>query len=277
MGKKTKQRKRYRIEIMSPQEIRNTGHFIDLGVHLANPFFEMPYVRSISRVLGLEESMWQDLRNFKQYIVTQSDTEAIKVKSFLDIKNYWQAIRSVGPCFQVDAGAKAVLPLLRSFSLDNKLNELNDRLNAIGKRSRAATKKIEREILEGLLAKYLPLQQSATQPEWLLYSVLPFVDLPVLSSHYEIISDTCERLNFYRAEGAPPPVIEEQCLQLQMNVDHLHKMLKRELADDYSLIQQHVPGVVTGDQCLTDFAMVQKLGFALGVKVSEEVQDERLG
>jgi hypothetical protein len=277
MGKKTKQRKRYRIEIMSPQEIRNTGHFIDLGVHLANPFFEMPYVRSISRILSLEESMWQDLRNWKQYIVTQSDTEAIKVKSFLDFKNYWQTIRSSGHCFQVEVGAKAVLPLLRSFSLDNKLNELNDRLNAIGKRSRAATKKIEREILEGLLAKYLPLQQSATQPEWLLYSVLPVVDLPVLSSHYEIISETMDQLTFYRAEGAPPPVIEEQCLQLQMNIDDLHKTLKRELADDYSIIQQHVPGVVTGDQCLTDFTLVQKLCFAFGLKITEEVQDERLG
>jgi DNA-directed RNA polymerase beta' subunit len=211
--------------------------------------------------------------------VTDSKTNLVKRKHVLEPNEYWKMIKRVGRNFDVASGAKAAMPFLQDFDLEEYVAWLNKELTSYRTTPRSIEKKLRRDKIALHLKHLQPLLDHQCKPEWQLLTVLPVVDLPELEEQYQKIEEHCKRMRMFIDGGEPSAVIEDWSLQLQRKIDELMKTLVKRADSDYERLREYAPGIIKRNTLSKEIASLRDIALGFGLKISEweEKPDAKMG
>lgn len=280
---KQKQTKRravlYEMRLMSADEIRQAGHYIELGVKLDNPFFKGRDSDPFLLALGIPNYVWSEICEYKSYLVNDSTLDVLKPGAYLSPIEVIKMRIKYGNAFTAESGAAAALPILKRFDVDAYVTSIERDRKNLGERPRDPFKKAMRERLQFLAKNQQNFVDLGCQLEWRLLEVLPVVDEPQMEPFYRQIRTLAEKLQSYKELNAPNSLICKTQFQMQTELAKVTHIFSQLLGQDSERLRDHAPGFAIQSEFQTEPTLLVKYACGVGIKLLSRKGDgsEKLG
>jgi DNA-directed RNA polymerase subunit beta' len=202
-------------------------------IELASPVAHIWFLKSLPSRIGLLLDMTlRDIERvlyFESFVVIDDGATELEIGQLLTDEQYYEALEQYGDEFTAKMGAEAVLDLLKSFDLEEEIDQLKEEIPQTN--SETKVKKLSKRLK--LMEAF---KQSGNKPEWMIMSVLPVLPpdlrplVPLdggrfatsdLNDLYRRVINRNNRLKRLLDLNAPDIIVRNEKRMLQEAVDAL--------------------------------------------------------